>query len=79
MIPSGILMARTEDGMPIADIQWSSDARPDHRPISMLHRGHDGTVGFATKRGETKLKPLFSIPASDLERSVPRVHRADCR
>jgi len=71
MIPSGILMARTEDGMPIADIQWSSDARPDHRPISMLHRGHDGTVGFATKRGETKLKPLFSIPASDLNEVFP--------
>jgi len=71
MIPSGILMARTEDGLPIADIQWSNnDARPDHRPINMLHRGHDGTVGFATKRG-ADWNPLFSIPASELNEVFP--------
>lgn len=71
MIPSGILLERTEDGLPIADIQWNNnDARPDHRPINLLHRGHDGTVGFALKR-DAIWNPLFSVPASDLNEVFP--------
>jgi hypothetical protein len=49
----------------VVDALLAGEDVVDVRPIEMIHRGHDGAIAFARKRGG-KFEQLWGLPANDL-------------